>query len=739
MTEIPIVVSDDVVTVGGYTNQVELQLSVGATGERGSRIFTGSVDPTTLPTDSPTWGGYTEFKAGDIYLLRDTGVLEIWEWLYASGEYTWVRTVNDIGGTGGSVILDADLDAIADLTGTGLARRTAPNTWMLDTTAYLTSNQTITLSGDVSGSGTTSIVTTVADDSHSHTGATISALDAGSVTTGTFNIARIPTGTTGTTVALGNHTHSYQPVDGDLTAIAAISGTGYLRRTGVDTWTLDTPATATWGGITGTLSSQTDLQTALNAKQDSDADLTAIAALAGTSGLLKKTASNTWTLDTATYLTSNQTITLSGDASGSGTTAIAVTVADDSHSHTGSTISGLDAGDTTTGTFDIARIPTGTTGTTVALGNHTHSYQPLDADLTAIAGLAGTSGLLKKTATDTWTLDTSTYLTSNQTITLSGDATGSGTTAITVTVVDDSHSHTGATISGLDAGDTTTGIFDIARIPTGTTGTTVALGNHTHSYQPLDADLTAIAALTGTGFLQRTGADTWALAAAGTGDVVGPASATNTAFAVFDGTTGKLIKDSGIQLIGSGSAPAVSYANSSPAYGYLDISAPIGSLHVSTNATHGYAHGVWFQSNGTTGSGWQPLARVDNSNVNGYGEIALFSSGEGGSQIEASWLRYESNTEFNIYELYSGGYPLRLQAPYDAGEGWSDRGVLHTGPQWVYGTDVGNRISVYDLPPDDGGVLVFSVDSDGSINSPTMDYTYGIIDSNNTLTMMGYY
>lgn len=235
MTEIPIVVSDDVVTVGGYTNQVELQLSVGATGERGSRIFTGSVDPTTLPTDSPIWGGYTEFKAGDIYLLRDTGVLEVWEWLYASGEYTWVRTVNDIGGAGGSVTLDADLDAIADLTGTGLARRTAPNTWTLDTTAYLTSNQTVTLSGDVSGSGTTSIITTVADDSHSHTGATISALDAGDVTAGTFNIARIPTGTTGTTVALGNHTHSYVSlVSSTDNAIARFDGTtGALQNSGV--------------------------------------------------------------------------------------------------------------------------------------------------------------------------------------------------------------------------------------------------------------------------------------------------------------------------------------------------------------------------------------------------------------------------------------------------------------------------------------------------------------------------
>jgi hypothetical protein len=35
--------------------------------------------------------------------------------------------------------------------------------------------------------------------------------------------------------------------------------------------------------------------------------------------------------------------------------------------------------------------------------------QPLDADLTAIAAIAGTSGLLKKTAANTWTLDTTSY------------------------------------------------------------------------------------------------------------------------------------------------------------------------------------------------------------------------------------------------------------------------------------------------------------------------------------------
>ncbi len=40
------------------------------------------------------------------------------------------------------------------------------------------------------------------------------------------------------------------------------------------------------------------------------------------------------------------------------------------------------------------------------------NYQPVDADLTAIADLAGNSGFLKKTVANSWSLDTSTYLTS---------------------------------------------------------------------------------------------------------------------------------------------------------------------------------------------------------------------------------------------------------------------------------------------------------------------------------------
>ena len=41
-----------------------------------------------------------------------------------------------------------------------------------------------------------------------------------------------------------------------------------------------------------------------------------------------------------------------------------------------------------------------------------NTYQPIDGDLTAIGGLSGTSGILRKTAANTWALDTTTYLSS---------------------------------------------------------------------------------------------------------------------------------------------------------------------------------------------------------------------------------------------------------------------------------------------------------------------------------------
>jgi hypothetical protein len=93
-------------------------------------------------------------------------------------------------------------------------------------------------------------------------------------------------------------------------------------------------------------------------------------------------------------------------------------------------------------------------------------------------------------------LDSSTYLTANQTITLSGDVTGSGTTSITTTIA--------------------TGAVDIAMLSaTGTPSASTYL----------------------------RGDNTWATVS-GSGDVAGPASSTDNALARFDSTTGKLIQNS---------------------------------------------------------------------------------------------------------------------------------------------------------------------------------------------------
>jgi hypothetical protein len=55
-------------------------------------------------------------------------------------------------------------------------------------------------------------------------------------------------------------------------------------------------------------------------------------------------------------------------------------------------------------------------GSTATIAVTANTYQSLDADLTAIAALSGTSGILKKTASNTWELDTAAYLTEASTL-----------------------------------------------------------------------------------------------------------------------------------------------------------------------------------------------------------------------------------------------------------------------------------------------------------------------------------
>lgn len=83
-------------------------------------------------------------------------------------------------------------------------------------------------------------------------------------------------------------------------------------------------------------------------------------------------------------------------------------------------------------TINSTTIPT--SSTLLVSTNIGSTVQAYDADLSAIAALSGTSGILKKTAADTWTLDTSTYITSAVTSITAGSGLSGGTITSTGTI-----------------------------------------------------------------------------------------------------------------------------------------------------------------------------------------------------------------------------------------------------------------------------------------------------------------
>jgi hypothetical protein len=121
------------------------------------------------------------------------------------------------------------------------------------TQGYLTGNQTITLSGDVSGSGATSITTTVADDSHAHTGTTLSGIDISSDTNLAGDSEVVLTGDSlslASSIARDSELHSAVTVSGARDYIT-LSGQDIVR--GVVDVSDDTNLTVTATGLNLTL------------------------------------------------------------------------------------------------------------------------------------------------------------------------------------------------------------------------------------------------------------------------------------------------------------------------------------------------------------------------------------------------------------------------------------------------------------------------------------------------------
>lgn len=171
------------------------------------------------------------------------------------------------------------------------------------------------------------------------------------------------------------------------------------------------------------------------------------------------------------------------------------------------TIAAADIGDSTAAgraLLTAADAPAQRTALGLAIGTDVQAY---DADLQAIGALAGTAGLLRKTAANTWGLDTASYLTGNQAVSISGDATGSGATAITLTLAASGVSAgtyndnaTSVRPFTVDAKGRVTSIGAAVTITPAwssiTSKPTTLAGYGITDAQPLDADLTAIAALT---------------------------------------------------------------------------------------------------------------------------------------------------------------------------------------------------------------------------------------------------
>ena len=176
---------------------------------------------------------------------------------------------------------------------------------------------------------------------------------------------------------------------GDVVVTTPTNGQVLKYDSGTGMWVNGTDGGTTsiaWGSVTGTLSAQTDLQSALDGKSGTGHTHFGVYEPVFT----KNTAFNK---DFGTLV---GTVCQGNDARLSDArTPVA-------HTHVEADITDLDK-------YTQSQVDTLLLGKSDTSHNHSGLYQPSSADLTAIDALAGTSGFLTKTAADTWALDTSTY------------------------------------------------------------------------------------------------------------------------------------------------------------------------------------------------------------------------------------------------------------------------------------------------------------------------------------------
>lgn len=523
------------VTVNKTTNVVEVQAS-GLQGATGSQGPTGSSAHVGSGPPSTSLGNVSDlyFDNSNYILYKKTGS-STWtsQGSYSQGGGGSSNSFNTIAVAGqNSVIADSNADTLTLTAGSNVTLTTDDsNDAITFASTDTTANETITISGDVSGSGTTAITATLDNSGVSAgsygSGTLIPAITVdskGRLTSVTTNSVQSTAGGTVTSVAVAGDSNSGISVTGspvtssgtitldvtpatlrqkinvedgadvtDATNVASAGAVmdgdfnqnGYLKRTGAGSYAVDNStllsdlSSDTTPQLGGTL--ETNSNNILSAHNSTDviADSTShfTVTIVGSSpyyysidgtqqATLKLERNKSYVFNNASYGSHPlyfQTTDNSGSydssnvvsyQSGNTTQTVILRIPNDApdtlyyrcsaHSGMGASVSLRPNVQYTSAIPDATASQTGLATSTqiTKLDGIDTSADVTDATTVASAGAVmdgdfSSNGFMKRTGAGAYSVDSNTYLTGNQTITVSGDITGSGTTSITATASSD--------------------------------------------------------------------------------------------------------------------------------------------------------------------------------------------------------------------------------------------------------------------------------------------------------------